>query len=258
MQKSTSFECVRDGLIIRGEEYRPEKDCLPAVILSHGFMSNRESMRHYALRLAQEGYATYIFDFNGGCLGGKSDGRHEDMSILTQIEDLRTVLHYVQSLPYIDVTRISLLGLSHGGLVTALLAPSVPDQIEKMILLAPLICIPDDARNGHISYCEFDPENIPEQLEIGGGATLGRCYAQEMQKIDPYEEIRGYDGPILLIYGTEDPVIKQHYIDKMAEVYNEDEEHCTYVAFENCGHGFIGEMEERVLDHVCDFMKKNA
>ena len=45
--KST-FACQRDGLTIRGTEYRPEGDCLPAAVVSHGF----RAMFHTALIFA--------------------------------------------------------------------------------------------------------------------------------------------------------------------------------------------------------------
>ena len=46
------FECVRDGLTIRGTEYRPEGENLPVAIVSHGFMANQDTVRHYAKILA--------------------------------------------------------------------------------------------------------------------------------------------------------------------------------------------------------------
>ena len=80
--QKTLFHCSRDGLTIRGTEYRPEGDCLPPVIVSHGFMANQSSVRHYAKRLAQ------CFDFCGGGLLSKSDGRTTDMTIFTEQADL--------------------------------------------------------------------------------------------------------------------------------------------------------------------------
>ena len=50
--KST-FACQRDGLIIRGTEYRPKGDCLPIAIVSHGFMAFQDTVRQYAVVLAE-------------------------------------------------------------------------------------------------------------------------------------------------------------------------------------------------------------
>ena len=70
-----TFECKRDGLFIRGTEYRPEGENLPIAIVCHGFMAWQDTVRHYAAFLAEMGYAAYCFDFNGGSvMKSKSDG----------------------------------------------------------------------------------------------------------------------------------------------------------------------------------------
>ena len=38
--KKNKFECKRDGLTIRGIEYKSEGNNLPIAIISHGFMAN--------------------------------------------------------------------------------------------------------------------------------------------------------------------------------------------------------------------------
>lgn len=52
----TLFECQRDGLTIRGTEYRPAGENLPIAIVSHGFMAFQDTVRHYAKRA----YQTYL------------------------------------------------------------------------------------------------------------------------------------------------------------------------------------------------------
>ena len=95
------FECKRDGLTIRGTEYRPAGDTLPVAIVSHGFMAFQDTVRQYAKALARLGYCAYCFDFCGGSvIKGKSDGDTREMSVLTEVRDLEAVITYVQSLPY--------------------------------------------------------------------------------------------------------------------------------------------------------------
>lgn len=84
----SSFKCSRDGLVIRGTEYRPQGKKLPVAIISHGFMADQRSVRNYVRQFAEWGYAAYCFDFNGWCLKGKSDGRTTDMTVFTEKEDL--------------------------------------------------------------------------------------------------------------------------------------------------------------------------
>lgn len=72
----TDFSCCREGLTLRGREYRPAGDDLPAAIICHGFMANQSTVTQYTEMLAGIGYAAYCFDFNGGSvMGSKSDGK---------------------------------------------------------------------------------------------------------------------------------------------------------------------------------------
>lgn len=81
---STEFECKRGTLTIRGTEYRPAGDKLPIVIVSHGFMDDRNGVKRYARQFAKWGYAAYCFDFAGGCRMGKSDGATTDMTVYSK------------------------------------------------------------------------------------------------------------------------------------------------------------------------------
>lgn len=48
----TSFSCQRQGIVIRGTEYRPKGEDLPIAIVCHGFMAFQDTVRHYAKELA--------------------------------------------------------------------------------------------------------------------------------------------------------------------------------------------------------------
>ena len=89
--KIEKFECRRSKLRIQGLVFRTGSGQRPAVILSHGFLANSKMCRTYAKLLAEQGYAAFTFDFCGGGLMGKSDGKSRDMTILTEKEDLLTV-----------------------------------------------------------------------------------------------------------------------------------------------------------------------
>lgn len=63
--------------------------------------------------LAKAGFTVFMFDFCGGGLLSKSDGKFIDMSIDTEKQDLLCVIDYVSSLGYVDVTKLILIGESH-------------------------------------------------------------------------------------------------------------------------------------------------
>lgn len=78
--------------------------------------------KKYAVYLSKLGYVCFTFDFCGGGLFNSSDGKTTDMSIFSEIDDLEAVAKYVGELDYIDKSRISLLGCSQGGVVSAMFA----------------------------------------------------------------------------------------------------------------------------------------
>ena len=253
----TAFSCERDGLTIRGTQYRPAGgNNLPIAIVSHGFMANGQSVAHYAKRLAKWGFAAFCFDFSGGCIKGKSDGKTTDMSVLTEKEDLKAVIAYAQSLDYtqgnpsrfssgqmdsecssghVQKARLVLVGCSQGGFVSALTAAELQDQVSGLILFYPALCIPDDAREGHMIFARFDPQNIPEVVPCGP-MKLGKIYPQAVMEMDPFAEIAAYKGPVLLVHGTADKIVDATYARRAHEAYGE--RRCTLQMIEGGTHGF--------------------
>ncbi len=244
------FECNRDGLTIRGTEYRLAGERLPIAIVSHGFMDSQNGVKRYAQQLAQWGYAAYCFDFCGGCLKGTSDGATTDMTVYTEKEDLKAVISYVKSLPYVDPSRLILMGCSQGGFVSALTAAELREQVEKLILFYPALCIPDDARRGQMMMAKFDPQNIPEMIKCGP-FRMGRNYPACVLSVDSFEEIKTYHGPVLIIHGTNDKIVAPHYAQKAQKAYCD----CDLAMIEGAGHGFRGRTDKLAMDMVSQFLQ---
>ena len=233
------FSCRRDGLTIRGREFREGEDTRPAVIVSQGFMgSQMGDEKDYAQHLAERGYIAFTFDFCGGGPNVVSDGRTQDMTVLTEREDLKAVIAYVQSLPYVDAENLLLMGFSQGGFVSALTAAQLQDEIAKLILFFPALCIPDDARRGQMIMARFDPANIPETVECGP-MLLGRGYPEVVLHMDPFAEIAPYEGPVLIVHGTADGLVNYSYSERAAKAYK----NAKLVPIEGGDHGFRGEYD---------------
>lgn len=78
----------------------------------------------------------------------KSDGKFKDMSLDTEKQDLLCVIDYVARLVYVDSSTLILAVESQGGFVSCMVAAE--RSIDKLILLYPALCIPDDARKGYV------------------------------------------------------------------------------------------------------------
>ena len=258
--RSEKFTCQREGLKIGGTAYMPEfGNRLPIVILSHGFMANQSSVKKYAGILAALGYAAFTFDFCGGSVfGGKSDKKTTAMSVRTEVRDLKAVIEFVKTLEYTDETSITLLGCSQGGFVSAITAAELQEQIANLILFYPALCIPDDARNGHMMWAKFDPENIPSMIKCGP-MKLGRCYVEDVLHMDPYEAIRDYQGNVCIIHGTKDEIVNISYARKAYEEYAacRTGENILYLREIAGGtHGFRRRADKEAVEAMKDFIAK--
>ena len=215
------FFCYRDGLKINGTLFLPKthkNERLPIAIVCQEFMATQLFSFPYAKALAEIGFAAFCFDFCGGGLVSTSRGSRRDMSVLTEISDLKAVLRFAQSLHNTDESELLLVGCSQGGLVAALTAAQMPETVNGLVLLYPALCIPDAARAGEMLWLKFDPSHIPEKMHAGP-MPLGRRYAADVMNMDAFRQIAGYSGKVLLLHGDSDTIVDISYAEKAESVY---------------------------------------
>ena len=245
----STFECRRATLTIRGTEYRPAGTNLPIAIVCHGFMAWQDTVRQYCKLLAEIGYCAYCFDFCGGSVlnKGRSDGKTTEMSVLTEVQDLEAVIEYAQGLPY-NGKKTLLMGCSQGGFVSALTAAKHPGLVDKLVLFYPALCIPDDARAGKMMFARFDPQNVPEIVNCGP-MKLGQCYVKDVIDMDPIEEIKSYFGPVLIVHGTKDRIVKPDYSRRAQQAYPNAKLHII----EGGTHGFGKKHDAIAMEYLRNF-----
>ncbi len=92
----------------------PEGPGPPAVVLAHGFASDRSGMGVLARSLTQAGYAVLCFDFRGHGENRKPfvrrGGRKESL-----FADMRAAVDFLRTSPDVDGARISVMGHSMGA-----------------------------------------------------------------------------------------------------------------------------------------------
>ncbi len=253
----SKFECVRDGLTIRGLLFEPlnngkanAEGKWPVAIVSHMFMVNYKLTVKYARFLAENGYLSVCYDFNGGGMFSKSDGKSVNMSVLTEVKDLEAVIEATLKHEKADASRLTLMGCSQGGFVSALVAAKHPEMVEKLVMFYPALSIPDDARKGQMLMAKFDPENPAEVIKCGF-MKLGRQYVTDVINMNAFEEIAKYEGPVLILHGTADTAVDVSNSKKAAEVYK----NARLELIEGAGHGFFKENEKRALALLGDYVK---
>ena len=250
------FSCERDGLTIKGTVFLPKgkTDC-PIAVISHGFMANQMFSQIHAQNLAKMGYAAFCFDFCGGTLVGSSDGDSTDMSVLTEVEDLKAVIEFAKSQSYTDENELVLLGCSQGGFVSAIVAAEMKEEVDALILLYPALCIPDDARSGEMMFAKFDPQNVPETFWCGP-MKLGRRYVTDVIEMDPYEIIHQYTGKVLIIHGNQDKTVDISYALRAVETYSQAGADVEMKIIDKGGHMFFRPIHAyKALGYIREYVR---
>lgn len=240
------LDLTNDGKKIYGVAYVPDdiEGEIPTVIMSHGYGANADTWKETAESFAMSGIACFAYDFCGGNDLGRSDGSMAEMSIMTEKEDLLHVIEQIKKEDFVDKSRLFLMGESQGGLVSAIAAAEVTDEIAGLILYYPAFGIEAGAKE----YASVD--EIPEKIKLMRH-TVGKIYYEDMYDFDTYETIAGYTGRVLIIHGTSDPIIDISASEKAQEVY----ENVTFIPLKGEQHGFSAKGELKAAHIVYDFLQ---
>lgn len=239
----TETPCKSGENKIFGVLYLPEKynGRIPAVILSHGYNSSYSHVSDIAQSLAEKGIAAYCYDFCGGSSISRSDGRSTDMSIETEISDLKNVIEMISGCSFADTEKIYLYGESQGGFVSALTAAQMTDKIAGMALLYPAFCIPDNWRSE-------DPEKMTKPVDFMG-MKLSRTFRDGLPLYDVFEASGAFKKPVLLLHGDNDSLVDISYSERLCSALTD----CRFEIFENEGHGFSAKARKRMREMTKDF-----
>lgn len=263
----------------------------PVVVMAHGFGAQRDfGLPAFAERFAAQGMAVFLFDYrNFGASEGEprnlvNPGRH--------LQDWKSALDYVRSLPEVDGERIALWGSSYSGghvLVTAARDPRVAavslqvpfvDGVSsamytglKHALLATVAATRDLFRAATLRepYCVpivSDPDtfgimNTPESkpgylaLVPEGSDWKNECPARavlELLLYRPTRKARKVQCPALVIMGDKDSLIRPAAVEKAASRIRE----VTLVHLP-VGHFDVyhGEWFEKAVSLQADFLARH-
>ena len=222
---------------------------VPLVIFSHELGNDHTSGERYAERLAEAGYAAYVFDFRGGTVGGnRSDGSNSEMSILTEASDLESVLAAAKTWDFVDPDKIVLLGGSMGGLVTTVVGSTHQDEIAGMILMYPALSAKDDS--GAEQYQSED--DVPEDVSLfGGWIHVGKNYITDLWTVDFDQLLSSYQGHMLLLHGDKDNTVPLSYSEAAREIIPD----CEFYVIKDGGHEFFGQPFEDAMSYILPYLE---
>lgn len=194
----------------------------PMVILSHGFGGDMtfHLWEPIIQILNENGIGVLRYDFNG-C--GQSEGEFQNMTVLSENEDLLCIISYVRALPVTE--SISLVGHSQGGVVTSMVSGDCgSEQIKCEVLLSAAAVLREDAIRGITQGAHFDPWHLDQPYyELPRGLKLGRAYIQSAMTLPIYETASAYKGSALIINGMADQVVPYTYAQLYNKVINNSE-----------------------------------
>lgn len=221
----------QDKKIIRGLVFGPEEEGrYPAVIFSHGFGATYRDLMHYGNDFAQAGIVCVFFDFCGGSPDSKSDGTMLEMSLETEVSDLKYVMDAAKKSDYINPDSLYLMGESMGGMVSAIAGSRYMDEVKGLILWYPAFNIPDDA-----------VRRMKKGIKDVFGMRISDDFDSTAVNIDPVSIQESFNKPVLIIHGDKDDIVPIEYSKQAVDAY----EHAILHGIPGAGHGFKG--DERIV-----------
>lgn len=180
----------------------------PAVLLIHGFASEKDEVGGFyarlAVELAERGYASLRFDFPGS---GDSQAPFTLNSIPFQQADAGRAFNYLAELDEIDETRLGVVGFSLGGIVGTHLA-SNDERVQALALWS---------TPGDVAYRFLDRyERYYAEAKTNGYAAvdlgftqvdLSAAFLESTFASYPLHDIQRYRNPLLVIAGETDAEI---------------------------------------------------
>jgi uncharacterized protein len=203
------------GILTNGVFTQPALPTNRAVILCHGFLSNKNSRTNRRLTelLISESIATLRFDWFGM---GDSREPLPHISIHKCTEQLEAAFRFLTEKP---VNPVGLIGSSFGGFI-AILAASRHPHLQALGLKCPVVDFSE------VLQCEFGPEGMAQWKRtnhipdiLGGDQPIPLPYAffEECLTYNGYDAASHIHTPTLIVHGEQDAIIPPHQIDRILE-----------------------------------------
>lgn len=212
---------------------------VPAVLLLHGDLSNRDESANLfgrlAATLADRGIASLRIDF-----AGSGDSEEPDLSLdyPNMVADATASLAYLAEDSAIDPSELAVLGLSRGGSIAATMAGTLPG-------VAALVSWSGAVSNG----VDEDPDLHDEARDNGYAVVdvgdrdvnLSLAWFDTIEASHPLDDVIGYPGPVLAIVGSDDDIVPPEVSEVFIDESTSPDK--TLHTIDGADHGFTAEQE---------------
>jgi hypothetical protein len=201
----------------------------PAVVMNHGHGGGRNEgggFAKLAKALADAGIMTIRMDFPGS---GDSKEPFTEGYLSNMISDSNASLVFLLANFPADPNKLGILGYSMGGRIALTVAQEPSNPYKAVGLLAPsadpgkglLLFFAGDEAKYDALYAEASSDKgyADYTTVYGQKQQLSKKWFDELLASSPLDGIAAYKGPMLVLHGDKDEVIKQPEIDDVVKAY---------------------------------------
>ena len=216
---------------------------VPLVIFSHGLGADARHEEEVQKTLAKAGIAVFSLEFAGGSSSSSpmSEGLTTEMSVLTEVQNLKDAIRIASGMEYTDPQKIYLMGSSQGGLVTALTAEELTN-IQGLFLFYPAFSLPDDIRS---SFPKLD--EVPETFNLLG-TKIGKKYITDIYDMDAYANLDKLTMPVHIYHGKDDNIVPLTASQKAMKRLKD----ARLTTLEDTGHALTPEQQAQIGFEIAD------
>lgn len=189
-----------DEAVLTAALYRPERSPRPAVVLLHTCGGVAPFVHDWARWLQGEGYVALVLDSFAPRGATNCQGRNHPGTV-DVAADAFGALHYLRSLPFVDGTRIGVMGFSYGGNATLLVSGAgfylrgpAKEGFQAAVALYPNCGSLSDTTTPLLMLLAGADDQAPAEVCISVGETLQRDKRPVRWVVYP-SATHGFDQP---------------------------------------------------------------
>ena len=207
---------------------------MPALVLVHGGPGGqtRTGYRAMVQHLVNHGYAVLGANNRGSSGYGKTFNHLDDRNHgESDLQDIVYGRAYLESLDWVDGSRVGIIGGSYGGYMVAAALAFEPEAFEVGI---DIFGVTNWVRTleSILPWWEAFKESLYD--EMGDPATD----AERHRRISPLFHAENIVRPLLVVQGANDPRVLQVESDELVAAVQANEVPVEYLVFADEGHGF--------------------
>lgn len=197
-----------DGFALDGE-FTKVKNSTKGIIFLHGMTVAKDDEGIFVgaePKLNKLGFSTLRFDFRAH---GKSSGNSiSDFTISGEIEDLKTVVAFVQRH---GIKQIGFAAASFGGSIASFYIKENPSIVKALFLANPVLNYEKGFLHPRTLWAMKYFANLYSKLnrrgfiEVGSRRfNIGQPLFDEMKIYNPCQALKAYEEPLMVVHGDKD------------------------------------------------------